>query len=148
MPVLRAVVTICLFIALFLAGSLAPAPARAAEPEVIAVVAVDGYADLKKQVRWIGTLVGNPALDGFAESFIMMATQFKGLAGLDVDRPAGIVVTTADGVPAVNGYVPVKDLSKLLAALVGIVGPAEKADGGWQLTADTAEMLFAFGEAR
>jgi hypothetical protein len=133
MPALRAVVTSCLFIALFLAGSLPPAPVRAAEPEVIAVVAVDGYADLKQQVRWIGTLVGNPALDGFAESFIMMATQFKGLAGLDVDRPAGIVVTTTDGAPAVNGFVPVKDLSKLLAALVGIVGPAEKADGGWRL---------------
>lgn len=133
MPALRAVVTSCLFIPLFLAGSLPPAPVRAAEPEVIAVVAVDGYADLKQQVRWIGTLVGNPALDGFAESFIMMATQFKGLAGLDVDRPAGIVVTTTDGAPAVNGFVPVKDLSKLLAALVGIVGPAEKADGGWRL---------------
>jgi len=122
-----------LFVALLGAGFRAPGVARAAEPEVIAVVAVDGYADLKKQVRWIGTLVGNPALDGFAESFIMMATQFKGLAGLDVDRPAGLVVTADDGVPAVNGFVPVKDLSKLLAALAGVVGPAEKADGGWQL---------------
>ena len=122
-----------LSIALLGAGTKGHGIARAAEPEVIAVVAVDGYADLKKQVRWIGTLVGNPTLDGFAESFIMMATQFKGLAGLDVDRPAGIVVTAADGVPAVNGFVPVKDLSKLLAALTGVVGPAEKADGGWRL---------------
>lgn len=133
MPAIRAVVFCLPFIALLLAGIIVPTPAPAAEPEVIAVVAVDGYADLKKQVRWIGTLVGNPALDGFAESFIMVATQFKGLAGLDVDRPAGIVVTTADGVPVVNGYVPVKDLSKLLAALVGVVGPAEKTDDGWRL---------------
>jgi hypothetical protein len=134
MPAIRAVVICFPFIALLVAGVLVPAPAPAADPEVIAVVAVDGYADLKKQVRWIGTLMGNPALDGFAESFIMVATQFKGLAGLDVERPAGVVVTTADGVPAVNGYVPVKDLSKLLAALVGVVGPAEKTDDGWQLT--------------
>lgn len=133
MPALRAVAIIAPLIALMATAILGPAPATAADPEVIAVVAVDGYADLKKQVRWIGTLVGNPALDGFAESFIMMATQFKGLAGLDVDRPAGIVVTTADGVPAVNGFVPVKDLSKLLAALVGVVGPAEKAADGWRL---------------
>ncbi|MGB8854460.1 MAG: hypothetical protein WCC69_12930 [Pirellulales bacterium] len=133
MHAIRTVVISSPFIALLVAGILAPTPAAAAQPEVIAIVAVDGYADLKQQVRWIGTLVGNPALDGFAESFIMMATQFKGLAGLDVDRPAGIIVTTADGVPAVNGYAPVKDLSKLLAALVGVVGPAEKADGGWRL---------------
>jgi hypothetical protein len=98
----------------------------AAEPTVVAVVAVDGYADLKKQVRWLGTQVGNPALDGFAESFIMMATQFKGLAGLDVARPAGIVVTVADGVPAVQGCVPVKDLDRLLAALEGVIGPADR----------------------
>ena len=103
-----------------------PSPAPAAEPVVVAVVAVDGYADLKKQVRWLGTQVGNPALDGFAESFIMMATQFKGLAGLDVSRPAGIVVTVADGVPAVQGCVPVKDLDKLLGALEGVVGPADR----------------------
>jgi len=133
MLALRTVAVRRSLIALVLAGIVAPPPAPAAEAEVIAVVAVDGYADLKKQVRWIGTLVGNPALDGFAESFIMMATQFKGLAGLDVDRPVGIVVTTADGMPVVTGYVPVKDLAKLLAALVGIVGPAERADGGWRL---------------
>ena len=123
-----------LFVALTGAATAVHGVARAAEPEVIAVVAVDGYADLKKQLRWIGTLVGNPALDGFAESFIMMATQFKGLAGLDVDRPAGIVASVADGVPAVNGFVPVKDLGRLLAALEGVVGPAEKADGGWRLS--------------
>ncbi|MFM8952403.1 MAG: hypothetical protein ACKOOF_04980, partial [Planctomycetaceae bacterium] len=133
MPAIRAAVICFPFVALLLAWIIAPTPAPAAEPEVIAVVAVDGYADLKKQVRWIGTLVGNPALDGFAESFIMVATQFKGLAGLDVERPAGVVVTPADGVPAGNGYVPVKGLCKLLAALAGIVGPAEKTDDGWQL---------------
>jgi hypothetical protein len=97
--------------------------AVADEPNVVAVVACDGYADLKKQLRWVGTQVGNPALDGFAESFIMMATQFKGLAGLDVGRPAGLVVTAAGGVPAIHGYVPVKDLDRLLAALEGITGP-------------------------
>jgi hypothetical protein len=61
----------------------------------------------------------------------MMATQFKGLAGLDVDRPAGVIVTAEGpaGVPVPRGFVPVKDLGKLLAALQGVLGPAEEQDG-------------------
>lgn len=95
------------------------------EPAVIAVVAVDPYADLKKQAKWVGGQIDQPTLDGFLESFIMMATQFKGLAGLDVGRPAGVVVTAEGpaGAPVVRGFVPVKDLGKLLAALQGVIGP-------------------------
>jgi hypothetical protein len=103
--------------------------ARAAEAPVVAVVAVDGYADLKKQLGWVGERVGNPQLAALAESFVMMATQFKGLAGLDVKRPAGVIVTADGGNPVVHGYVPVKDLGKLLEALQGVVGPAEEVDG-------------------
>jgi hypothetical protein len=110
-------------------------PARAAaDDKFVAVIATDGYADLKQQIRWVGTLVGNPALDGFAESFIMMATQFKGLAGLDVDRPAGVVVTASGDTPVMHGCVPVKDLGKLLAALANVIGPAEERDGGWRIS--------------
>lgn len=111
---------------------LMPAVATAAdEPALIAVVAVDPYADLKKQAKWVGTQVDQPTLDGFLESFIMMATQFKGLAGLDVNRPAGVVVTAEGpaGVPVPRGFVPVKDLGKLLAALQGVIGPAQEQDG-------------------
>ena len=112
--------------------ALLPAVATAAdEPAVIAVVAVDPYADLKKQAKWVGAQVDQPTLDGFLESFINMATQFKGLAGLDVNRPAGVVVTAEGpaGVPVVRGFVPVKDLGKLLAALQGVIGPAQEQDG-------------------
>jgi hypothetical protein len=109
-----------------------PTRGRAAdEPAVIAVVAVDSYADLKKQAKWVGGQIDQPTLDGFLESFVMMATQFKGLAGLDVGRPAGVVVTAEGpaGVPVVRGFVPVKDLGKLLAALQGVIGPAQAQDG-------------------
>ncbi len=129
----RAGLTAALLAACLLAPAALPVQATAAE-KVIAVVAVDGYADLKQQIRWVGTLVGNPALDGLAESFIMMATQFKGLAGLDVERPAGIIVTASDNMPVIHGYVPVKDLGKLLGALAGVIGPAEQRDGGWRIS--------------
>lgn len=109
-----------------------PAAVHAAdEPAVVAVVAIDPYADLKKQARWVGGLVDQPQFDGYLESFIMIATQFKGLAGLDVNRPAGVVVTAEGpaGAPVVRGFVPVKDLGKLLAALQGLIGPTQEQDG-------------------
>jgi hypothetical protein len=103
--------------------------AKAADAPVVAVVACDGYADLKKQIGWVGARVGNPQLAALAESFVMMATQFKGLAGLDVNRPAGVVVTADGETPVIHGYVPVKDLGKLLGVLQGITGPVEQAGG-------------------
>lgn len=113
-------------------GMAAPTPAEAAdEPVVLAVVACDPYADLKKQVRWVGGLVDTPGLDALVETPLMMATQFKGLAGLDVNRPAGVVVT-AEGpadAPVVRGFVPVKDLKKLLESLAPVLGEIQEQDG-------------------
>ncbi|MCE9629574.1 MAG: hypothetical protein K8S94_02485 [Planctomycetia bacterium] len=100
------------------------------QPTVIAVVACDGYADLRDQLSWVGEQVGNPTLAGFAESFLLLATQGKGLAGLDVKRPIGVIVTTEGGpLPSAHAFVPVKDLGKLLEALKGMTGPVEKVDG-------------------
>lgn len=101
-------------------------PARAAEPTVLGVVAVDGYADLKKQLAWLGGQIGQPGLAAVSESLLMVATQGRGLAGLDVTRPLGAVVTVANGMPIVHGYVPVKNLDKLLESLQGTLGPVER----------------------
>lgn len=122
-------VACCLAIA---AAFFAACPVRAADaPVVLAVVACDPYADLKKQVRWLGGLVDQPGLDALVETPLMMVTQFKGLAGLDVNRPAGVVVT-AEGpaaAPVVRGYVPVKDLKKLLESLAPVLGEVREQDG-------------------
>ena len=121
----------CSLAAICLTAFPTAAAHAADEPAVVAVVAIDPYADLKKQARWVGGLVDQPQFDGYLESFIMIATQFKGLAGLDVNRPAGVVVTAEGpaGAPVVRGFVPVKDLGKLLAALQGLIGPAQEQDG-------------------
>lgn len=106
------------------------AATAADEPAVIAVVGIDPYADLRGQLTWVGEQVGNPALAGFAESFILLATQGKGLAGLDVKRPVGIVITSDGGpLPAAYGFVPVKNLDAFLGAIQGVTGPVEEADG-------------------
>jgi hypothetical protein len=71
--------------------------ARGDERTVLAVVTADSYADLKKQAGWLGTQVGQPGLAGMLESVLLIATQGRGLAGLDVKRPLGAVVTTDGG---------------------------------------------------
>ncbi|MBM4011644.1 MAG: hypothetical protein FJ286_09735 [Planctomycetes bacterium] len=108
-----------------------PQPAATAAPEPIAVLTCDAYADLRSQLTWVGEQVGNPTLAGFAESFILLATQGKGLAGLDVKRPAGVMITAEGGpVPTIRALVPVKDLDRLLGAIQGMTGPVEKGAEG------------------
>ena len=112
------------------------------KPEVIAVVAADGYADLREQLTWVGEQVGNPTLAGFAESFILLATQGKGLAGLDVKRPIGVVITSSGGpLPTAHAFLPVKDLDKLLGAVQGMIGPVEEVDGVRRIAAPGAPPL-------
>jgi hypothetical protein len=107
---------------------LAPADgrARAADREVLAIVTIDSYADVKRQLGWLGAQVGQPGLSGALEAVMMMSTQGRGLAGLDVKRPLGLVVSTDGGDVAVQGFLPVKNLDALLDALKGVTGPVER----------------------
>jgi hypothetical protein len=102
---------------------------EAAERRVLLAAACDSYGDLKKQLGWLGPQIDNPGLAGMLESVLLLATQGRGLAGLDVKRPLGIVVSSDGTDVAVHGFVPVKDLDKLLTSLQGVTGPVET-DGG------------------
>jgi len=118
----------CLAIAVLLPTAVAPT-ARGQEPrqrEVIAVIALDSYGDVKKQLSWLGPHLDNPNLAGFLESSLLLATQGRGLAGLDVRRPIGVVVTSDGADIAAHGMLPVKDLDKLLDSLQGVTGRVEK----------------------
>jgi hypothetical protein len=110
------------------------APAHAAERTVLAVVTCDSYADLKKQFGWLGAQVGQPGLAAMLESVLLMATQGRGLAGLDVKRPLGAVLTTDGNDIAVHGFVPVKSLDKLLDSLQAVTGPTEQSGDTRSLT--------------
>lgn len=107
--------------------------ARAAERTVLAVVTCDSYADLKKQAGWLGQQIGQPGLAGMLESVLLMATQGRGVAGLDLKRPLGAVLTTDGGDIAVHGFVPVTNLDKLLDSLKAVTGPAERSAKGSSL---------------
>ncbi len=115
----RGLALVALFIAQF-------TTVRAADNPVVGVLAIDPYNDVKKQIAWVGEQVGFPQLAAMAESGVMMATQFKGLTGLDAARPIGVVVTADGDTQVIHGYVPVKNLDKLLDVLQGVLGPAKK----------------------
>lgn len=133
MPLHRRVISRHVAILIAAAVAWGPPSAATAAPEPIAVLACDAYADLRSQLTWVGEQVGNPTLAGFAESFILLATQGKGLAGLDVKRPVGVTLTSEGGaVPTIHGLVPVKDLDRLLGAIQGMTGPVDEAEGGVQ----------------
>lgn len=124
---LRRTMVACAVVATLSATGLASA--KAAERTVLAVVTCDGYGDLRKQFGWLGSQIGQPGLAGMLESVLLMATQGRGLAGLDPKRPLGAVVTTDGGDIAVHGFVPVKSLDRLLESLQAVTGPAERSGG-------------------
>ena len=94
--------------------------------KVLAVVAIDSYGDLKQQLTWIGPHIDNPGLAAMLESVLLLSTQGTGLNGLDVKRPLGVIVTSANDDIGIHAAIPVKDLEKLLGSLQGSTGPIEK----------------------
>jgi hypothetical protein len=104
--------------------------AVAADRTVLLTVACDSYADLKKQLGWLGAQIDNPGLAAMLESVLLMATQGRGLGGLDIRRPLGAVVTSDGTDLAVHGFVPVKDVDALLGSLQAVIGPVEAPKDG------------------
>ena len=125
-------------VAIALAGGTARG--QDAPRKVLAVVTCDSFADVKKQLAWLGGQIGQPALSGMLETGLLMATQGRGLGGLDVKRPFGAIVTTDGGDLAVHGFVPVKSLDTMLESLQAVTGPVEK-------SGDTRSLVLPSGVA-
>ena len=124
-----------------LLSALAPQQSAAAERQILAVAACDSYGDLKKQIAWLGNQINNPGLAGMFESVLLLGTQGKGLAGLDVKRPLGVVLTTAGDDLSAHAFVPVKDVDKLLDSLQSITGPVDRSDDSRRITLPNGERL-------
>jgi hypothetical protein len=117
----------CLALALLTFGApAAKAQEDAADTQPVVVVSFSGYAELKRDVEYIGTLAGNPDMAAGLEQLLLLLTQGQGLAGVDQARPWGAAVSiTDDGSPfPLLAFLPVTDLSKLLDALAGVIGEA------------------------
>lgn len=117
----------CLALALVAAGApLVQAKDESAENQPVVVASFSGYAELKRDLEYIGTLAGNPDLAAGLEQLLLLLTQGQGLAGVDQARPWGASLSiTSDGsqFPALV-FLPVNDLTKLLDALAAYIGEA------------------------
>jgi hypothetical protein len=114
-------------------------PLQAAEPKPIAALAVASYNDLVSDVNFVGGLADQPNLGAAADGFIALATQFKGLAGIDKTRPIGAIIQAAgEGESAgddIAGYVcvPITNFKQALG-LLKLFNDVESEDGVYKLT--------------
>ena len=81
---------------------------------IVAVVACDSFAEIREQCAWLGGLIGFPILGGLPDTYAMMATGGKGLQGLDVNRPIGVVVSAQEDAPVIHGFLPATDAKVLI----------------------------------
>lgn len=110
-------------LAIVLLGSLSnvsPAQGTAGVDKPVVTISFAGYNALRGQVDIVGKLIGNPDLSKGLETFLMMATQGKGLAMLDKTKPWGAVIsaTGTERAPEQllwHGFVPVTDLKQLMS---------------------------------
>jgi len=111
----------------------------------VAVVSFSGYNEAKAHIAFVGKISGHPKLAEGLEALLKLATQGRGLDGLDKDRPWGVVIQLdadkfAEGERRLNrilsGYLflPVSDTGALLEVLGPYVGlPEEVGDGRLKL---------------
>lgn len=106
----------------FVAGTAPLTMTRAAEetPTVLAVAACDSFAEIREQCAWLGGLIGFPVLGGLPDTYAMLITGGKGLKGLDVERPVGVVVTVDGETPSIHGFLPTTDSDVLMETLSGV----------------------------
>ncbi len=118
----------------------AGAALRAAEFEPHIVVSVTGYDELKADLRYVGTLLGNPQLPDALEGLILLNTRGQGLMAIDRAKRWGValqpgteaVLAGKEMNEAASAVVvmPVPNLKRLLTAMEGLVGVAEEIEPG------------------
>ena len=108
---------------LALGGVLAQrAAADTARPALI--IAFAGYDSFVANLKTLDQL-SHTKLAATVEAGIDQQMNGKGLAGVDKSRPWGLLVTMGDsGQPVVNGYLPVTNIKKALAAIPSTGGEA------------------------
>lgn len=112
----------------------------APEMKPVAVISFSGYAELKRDLEYLGETSGNPDMVKQLEGLLTFFTQGQGLAGLDQDKPWGAAAALPEGglgAPNLLVFLPVTDLQKLLGALAQLTGePVDKGDGILEIKKD------------
>jgi hypothetical protein len=112
----------------------------APEMKPVAVISFSGYAELKRDLEYLGETSGNPDMVKQLEGLLTFFTQGQGLAGLDQDKPWGAAAALPEGgfgAPNLLVFLPVTDVQKLLGALAQLTGePVDKGDGILEIKKD------------
>ncbi|MHC4399950.1 MAG: hypothetical protein ACYTG0_09745 [Planctomycetota bacterium] len=122
--------TVAAAVLLSLFGSQATPAAPESDSKPLAVVSLAGYDSLMGNVELAGKLAGRPKLAGALQGMLTVATQGKGLAGVDTKRPWGIVIQSAGPMPKGYAFLPVDDLEVFHEVVKPLVKEVQELDGG------------------
>jgi hypothetical protein len=115
----------------------------APETRPVVVASFSGYAELKRNLLYLGTLSGNPGLAAEMQRLLLPSAQAEGLAGLDEGRPWGALLSvTEDGLrfPFLV-FLPVDDFGKLLGALASNDEADEEVDGIYAIERESSNFF-------
>ena len=124
------------------AGGWPSTPAEA-QLQPAGVVTVAPYETVSRALETIGTLADQPDLPQALEFMIAEATDGRGLAGLDQQRPLGGIFMVGEETFHVVGYVPVDDMAAFLETLEAASGGAveDTGEGVYELEADAQTLV-------
>ncbi|MDZ7618027.1 MAG: hypothetical protein U1E05_13560, partial [Patescibacteria group bacterium] len=89
---------------------LGAADARAADVKIVGAMCHSGYDGMKADLNLLADMIGRPELGAMADGMIALATQGRGIQGIDKSRPWGVLVGTDGTHVGGCGFVPVTDM--------------------------------------
>ncbi len=115
-----------LTVLLVLSVGVTPALAQVQSAKPMAVIAINNYNDLSKDIGWVADMVGPPGTSAMIQA---QGAQFAQM--FDTTKPIGIVVQS-DGVlgAKVLGFIPTNNLQQLVGMLALFGMTAQPTDGG------------------
>ncbi len=132
-----------LAVLLVLSAGVAPALAQAPSAKPMAVIAINNYNELSKDIGWVADLVGPPGSSAMIQA---QGAQFAQM--FDATKPIGIVVQS-DGVlgAKVLGFIPTNNVQQLVGMLALFGMTAQPTDGGLlELQAGAAPVYIKEGQ--
>ncbi|HUY31472.1 MAG TPA: SHD1 domain-containing protein [Pirellulales bacterium] len=105
------------------------------ETRPVVLASFSGYAELKRDLEYLGALSGNLDMAAGLEQLLLPFTQGHVLTGLDPARPWGASLRVADDGSrySVVAFLPVDDLGKLLDALAASIEVDGVGDGIYEI---------------
>ena len=125
---------------------LIPTPVAAQSPsemKPIVTVVVAGHEEIFSDIDFLGGLAGNPHMGQQLQGMVGLFTGNQGLAGIDGEKPFGVIVQS-DGLQfAGTGFVPVTNLDSVLNLLQMFNIEADKrADETYEVRAENQTLFF------